>query len=305
MCPRVQFGTISGIVGALTVVGFACGAGFGAVSNTIGYSATYYSLAGLVAITGLVTLALYEEDVYRPKNVPVATEVLDQDDTYVQVQKGVCIQAWEVLKGMASPFYCHDFRWVFVTRLLMQFGVFTIQEFLLYWVEEVLVVDALSTTTRTAILFIPVFIGAFISSLVVGRVSDKLGGKRKGFLIGASFGMATCSFAVSFLQSFYVALAILLLFGLCMGIYLALDYALICDVLPDGDNIARDLGVWHISIVLPQVIAAPIAGVILDATQKLGKDIGMPNLGYSIIFLLAAIAFLLSGVGFFALKNVK
>jgi hypothetical protein len=36
---------------------------------------------------------------------------------------------------MTSPFANHDFRWVFISRLLVQMGIYTVQEYLLYYVE--------------------------------------------------------------------------------------------------------------------------------------------------------------------------
>jgi len=47
-------------------------------------------------------------------------------------------------------------------------------------------------------------------------------------------------------------------FGLGYGIYQAVDWALGTDVLPHKDQPAKDLGVWHISWVLPQSLATII-----------------------------------------------
>jgi MFS family permease len=44
---------------------------------------------------------------------------------------------------------------------------------------------------------------------------------------------------------------------------MAVDLALVADVLPDKDNVAKDLGVFNMAGALPFVIAPAIAPVIL------------------------------------------
>ena len=51
--------------------------------------------------------------------------------------------------------------------------------------------------------------------------------------------------------------------GLGFGMYMAVDLALVADVLPDKDNAAKDLGVLNIAGALPFSIAPAIAPVIL------------------------------------------
>ena len=51
--------------------------------------------------------------------------------------------------------------------------------------------------------------------------------------------------------------------GLGFGIYVAVDLALVVDVLPDKDNAAKDLGVFNIADALPFSIAPGIAPTIL------------------------------------------
>jgi MFS family permease len=51
--------------------------------------------------------------------------------------------------------------------------------------------------------------------------------------------------------------------GLGFGVYMAVDLALVADVLPDTDDTAKDLGVLNIAGALPSSIAPAIAPVIL------------------------------------------
>jgi MFS family permease len=89
------------------------------------------------------------------------------------------------------------------------------------------------------------------------------------------------------------------------GAYQAVDWALASDVLPSKDDYSKDMGVWHIAFTLPQVVATPIAGVLLDLFQKQGAAVGLPNLGYSVIFGLAFVYFLLGTVLVRQVKGAK
>ncbi|HEY5137329.1 MAG TPA: MFS transporter, partial [Candidatus Nanopelagicales bacterium] len=51
--------------------------------------------------------------------------------------------------------------------------------------------------------------------------------------------------------------------GLGFGSYVAVDLALVVDVLPDEDSIAKDLGVFNIAGALPFAIAPAVAPAIL------------------------------------------
>jgi MFS family permease len=96
-----------------------------------------------------------------------------------------------------------------------------------------------------------------------------------------------------------------LVFGLGYGAYQAVDWALASDVLPNADDYAKDMGVWHVSFTLPQVLAVPIGGVLLDSFQRIGRDIGQPNLGYTVLFALAFVYFILGTVLVRQVKGVR
>ena len=62
------------------------------------------------------------------------------------------------------------------------------------------------------------------------------------------------------LNGFLVGMAIS---GLGFGMYVAVDLALVADVLPDEGTVAKDLGVFNIAAALPFAIAPAISPAIL------------------------------------------
>ncbi len=59
-------------------------------------------------------------------------------------------------------------------------------------------------------------------------------------------------------------------------------------MLPNAAEFAKDMGVWSLAMVLPQVVAAPLAGNLLDYFEKIG---GSMHLGYTVVFLLSGCYF--------------
>ena len=106
-------------------------------------------------------------------------------------------------------------------------------------------------------------------------------------------------------HSFTVAVLMGIVFGLGYGAYESVDWALASDVLPSLDDFAKDMGVWHIAFVLPQVIATPLAGYLLDNFQRVGVARNIPNLGYTVIFMMSVLFFLLGTVFVKQIKGVR
>ena len=80
------------------------------------------------------------------------------------------------------------------------------------------------------------------------------------------------------------------IFGLGYGAYLAVDWALVADVLPSEETFARDMGVWNIGLTLPQVLAAVFGGWLIG----LGLALGSLQLGYTFLFV-GFVVFCVSG----------
>jgi MFS family permease len=200
----------------------------------------------------------------------------------------------QFLGAVLDPLRDHDFRWVFWTRFLMVMGTFTIQEFLQFFMRDVVKdfslfgrVVAQNAESAVSFFVLGLLVGAIASSLVAGILSDRFG--RKFMVYTSSALQAIVPIVLIFFAPFGLVVGLGLVFGLGYGAYQAVDWALASDVLPSHEDYAKDMGVWHVAMTFPQVIATPIAGFLLDHFQVIGAQRGAPHLGYTVIFLLATL----------------
>ena len=173
------------------------------------------------------------------------------------------------LREFATTFYVDprtspDFAWAFASRFLLVLAYAFLATYEVYYLLDKLGSSEADVPPQ-------IFLGALVQAVLVivaslagGRLSDRTG-RRKVFVLAASivYGLALFVLAAATsVNGFLVGMAI---GGLGFGVYLAVDLALVTQVLPDPDNAAKDLGVFNIAGALPFTIAPAIAPAILAA----------------------------------------
>jgi len=135
-------------------------------------------------------------------------------------------------------------------------------------------------------------VAVIVSAFVCATVSDRTG--RRKLLVAASgtvMSLATLMLAVW--PGWPLAMVSAVVLGLGYGAYMAVDQALITQVLPTSGDHGRDLGVINIAIVGPQVLAPIICAI---AVTRLG--------GYSTLYLIAGGVGLIGGLLVHRIRNV-
>jgi MFS family permease len=87
--------------------------------------------------------------------------------------------------------------------------------------------------------------------------------------------------------------------GIGEGIYIAVDLALVADVLPDPRTAAKDLGVFNVASSLPQPLAPALAPLFLAIPAFTSSEVGG---NYTALFIVAAL-FVFAGA--LALRPIK
>lgn len=293
--PKEQRGSASGWYGLMNIFGTFVGAlapflfTSGGETNITGL---YYFVAVVLFFAMLGTVAF----VHEPKVTTTPPP----------------FQLGEFLRGLYTPLRDHDFRWVFMTRFLMVMGTFTVQEFLQFYMADVIkdfqlfgAQIATNAATAASVFILMLLVGALPSSIIAGYLSDRFGRKVMVY-ISSTFQAFVPIIFVLFAPNFTITAMLGLIFGIGYGAYQSVDWAMASEVLPSEDDYAKDMGVWHVAMTFPQVIATPIAGFLLDTFNRAAAGGNGPaTLGYDVIFGLATLYFILGTVLVRQIRKVK
>jgi MFS family permease len=153
-----------------------------------------------------------------------------------------------------------DFAWAWGTRFLVQMGNALGTLYLLYFLSD----DVHYPDPDTGLLYMILIytVGMILTAMIGGWISDRIG-RRKIFVIWSGMLIAVAASLLAIWPTWTISLIAALLFGAGYGVYLAVDTALITQVLPAAADRAKDLGVINIATALPQVLGPAIAAPIV------------------------------------------
>ena len=203
------------------------------------------------------------------------------------------------LREFARTFYidprkCPDFAWAFASRFMFVLAYAFLVTYQAYYLLDKIGTAQdhvprqifLGTLAQSAVLV--------AASLIGGKLSDRTG-RRKIFILTAATVYGLALFAIAAANNFNGFLVGMAISGLGFGMYMAVDLALVADVLPDKINAAKDLGVFNMAGAIPFSIAPAIAPVILT--------IGNGN--YGALYAVAGVCAILGAVAILPVKRVR
>ncbi len=276
LVPEEQRGRASGIMGLMQ---FSAQLVAGVVSIVIGSIVPIYAtVAGVSVACALITLMTVKEE--------PAERVSDRVG---------------FVEGWITPWRDHDFKWAWITRFLNALGFYLVITYLgLYFLNVVKEFTAFGVTfasvsgmttasaaAQKAVIMVALLIStcAAIGTVIAGRAADKIGRKRVIYLCGTAMAIALVPFAL--FPNFQLIILLAVVFGLGYGAYESSNWALVSDVLPSQDDVAKDMGIWQSSIAAPQVVAG-LLGLVVDIKDVHGVS------GFGIVFICAAAAYFVS-----------
>jgi Na+/melibiose symporter-like transporter len=279
--PLEQRGSASGWLALMTALGTLIGAlAAGQLARPGHYGPVYLLIA--VALLALVTVTWLGVREQSAAELPAP-------------------ESWrELVRGFLPSWRNHrDFYWVLITRALVTMGIYSVFTFFQYFLADVIRV---AKPEESSSFLIGIIIAAGIpTSLAAGAASDRWGRKPLVYLSGGLMALASLIFiAVALTPSLAFVFAVGAVFGIGYGAYMAVDWALAVDVLPGGESAAKDMGIWHVALVLPQVIAPLVTGITLASL----KSISLLT-GYTVVFVLTALWFVLGTVFVSRIRSVR
>jgi MFS family permease len=206
--------------------------------------------------------------------------------------------AWSVPEFLStfyvSPRRSPDFAWAFASRFLFMLAyAFLVTYQAYYLLDKIGSVEAdvprqifLATLAHSLLVV--------AASLLGGKLSDRTG-RRKIFVLTASIVFGLAIFLVAGASSFTGFLVGMAISGLGFGLYVAVDLALVADVLPDKDNTAKDLGVFNIANALPFSLAPAVAPGVL----------ALGNGSYGVLYAVAGTCAILGAGAILRVQSVR
>jgi MFS family permease len=152
------------------------------------------------------------------------------------------------------------FGLVFVGRLLITLAETIALLYLYYYLQDV--VHYRNPGQGQLILVLIATVAVIVATVVVGRVADRSGGYRL-YAVLSSLLMAATGFLLAGFATWGLVLVCAFTLGAAYGAFQSVGQALSLVVLPNRATAGRDLGIINISSALPQVIGAPVAGLVV------------------------------------------
>jgi MFS family permease len=196
-----------------------------------------------------------------------------------------------LLNGFAS----RDFSLAFAFRVLMFVAQFSINNYLLYILQDHIGVENLPARNAqiAAGALNSVRTLATVATIVVGAWVAHRTKRRKLFAQIYAIGMAAAMIVPVISPTWFGMLVFALVGGLAMGVYSTIDLALMSHVLPSKDSAGRDLALLAMAGAAAQFLAPLLGGDLIKF------------FGYDELFLVAAVTTLVAGAVTFFIRGVR
>ncbi len=184
----------------------------------------------------------------------------------------------------------HSFLWLVASRLAILMGGSVLTSLAVFYLARTMGLNE----HDSGIVFIPlvalVAVGTVASVVPAARISDRVGRKR---VIWAScavsaIGLATVAAAPSLPFAFLGAL----LYGISAGMFLAVDWALMTDIIPKASS-GRYMGLSNVATASAGVLAIAVGGTLMDLVGGPGLDPSGPRAALWLAVVLMGIGALL------------
>ena len=203
------------------------------------------------------------------------------------------------LRDFVGAFYFNprrspDFAWAFISRFLFISAFAFLTTYQAYYLIDRIGSAEKEVPNQIFVATLVQSVVLVVASLVGGRLSDRTG-RRKVFVAAASTVYGAALFGVAVASDFNGFLVAVAISGLGFGMYMAVDLALVTDVLPDTENAAKDLGVFNMANALPYAFAPAVAPAILAASGG----------SYAVLYAVAGICAILGALAIVPVKGVR
>ena len=267
-----QVGMASGMVGLMQVAG-----------NVTGYLLVALSVSLGVMPLSLVAVALVEL-------VTMASVVLKVGKGMPPRPRGG--KSWSTI---ARETWATDilrersYVWLLVSRLLFLLAGSLLVNFVLIYLSRAYGMSKAEANSMVVVVLIAVVAASVLAILPASRLSDRVG--RKPLIFVACAGGAVGAAIIALTPSIPVAIVGAALFGAANGSFLAVDWALMTDIIPRA-SAGRYMGMSNVATGSAGPLSLAFGGIVLDVVTRAGNEALSPR----IVFILAVAFFATAAV---------
>lgn len=187
-----------------------------------------------------------------------------------------------------------DYAWAFAGRFAMILGYQVISSYQFYILTDYVHLDVSRAGAVAGTLSLCSLVTTVLGTLVFGRLSDRLS-RRKVFVFLATVVMGLGIVIPLAAPTITGMVVYSLVVGIGYGAYVAVDLALMVDVLPSSGDAARDLGVLNVATNIPQALTGVVAATLLAVFHG----------DYAAVFVWSAIAVGASSLFVLPIRSVR
>lgn len=257
LVPAHQVGLASGLVGLMLILGNVIGLVVGAVAIATGqYVAATVGLGGLeVATMALLVTGVREGGAARPRAG--------------RSWPAIAVSAWgrDVLRE-------RSFVWLVGSRLLVLTGGSVLTNLAPFYLGRTFGLPSAEAGGVLVALVGVVAAGTLASVLPAARLSDRVGRRpviAVSCVLGAT-GLLVCAVAPAIPLAFAGAA----LFGVSSGTFLAVDWALLSELVPRASS-GRFMGISNVATGSAGILAVALGGTVMDLVGGPGRDPSGPR----------------------------
>jgi MFS family permease len=278
LVPQEQVGRASGVMGLMIVAGQLAG--------------TFIATLGLILFKGQPAV----EQMFLPTIGLGVLEVATAIVLLLRVRDGPTglARAGRTWRSVAlSPWsretlHQRSFIWLVASRLFFLAGTGAIVRFALYYLQRVFGLDDAAAGTLQNVALIAIVVPTTLTVMPAARISDRIGRKPLIFIACAlgAIGLSITALA----PTVAIAIAGLVLVGIGAGSFLAVDWALMTDIIPKQTS-GRYMGVSNVGTAMAGPLAAVVGGTLMDlvATTNYAASPRAAYLAGAIFFVVAAL----------------
>jgi len=267
-----QVGMASGMVGLMQVAGNVTG--FLLVALSVGLGVEPLSLVA-VALVELVTMASVVLKV--GKGMPPKPRRGKSWSTIAR-------EAWatDILRE-------RSYVWLLVSRLFFMVAGSLLVNFVVIYLARAYGMSKAEANSMYVAVLVVALAANVVAILPASRLSDRVG--RKPLIFAACAGGAVGAAIIALTPSIPIAIAGAALFGAANGSFLAVDWALMTDIIPRA-SAGRYMGMSNVASGSATPLAIAIGGIVLDLVTSAGHEALSPR----VVFILAVAFFATAAV---------